>query len=150
MLNDNKSNENKQINVNSPLIKKIMIFNSIVLDIASIIGLFLIVFGTFHFTSIQDGLAFAIIFYPLVFILISFFIYGFTTLRLLTGKNNLLKSSIGWGISSFCGVCLMILITSLMYLPVDISKIVLLIIFVQILFNLVQLINIKDKLNKVK
>ena len=96
MLNYNKSYENKQINVNSPLVKKIMKFNSIFLGITSIISIIVLFIHPFKFTSIQDGLLYAIIFYPLVFILISFCVYGFTTLRFLNGKYNLLNSSVGW------------------------------------------------------
>lgn len=41
MLNDNKSIENKQINVISPLVKKIMMFNSIFMMGSMVIVVFI-------------------------------------------------------------------------------------------------------------
>lgn len=66
MLNDNKSIENKQINVISPLVKKIMMFNSIFMMgsmVIMVIGLNLIIFSplillvsiTHRGITIQEG-----------------------------------------------------------------------------------------------
>ena len=153
MLNDNKSIENKQINVISPLVKKIMKFNSIFMMgsmVIMVIGLNLIIFSplilpvsiTHRGITIQEGFDIlirgSVIGLILICQAIPFFEYGITTLRYLRGKEDLLNKSIGWG----CNSLLMTFIDCLIMFDFfkNILIIILLVVFIfAVFFNLLQL-----------
>ena len=160
MLNDNKSIENKQINVISPLVKKIMKFNSIFL-ICSMIAtqIFIIIKFYLHFRilpvsithrgrTIQQGFQHLLeisgegllLGFFLICFVTCFFNYGISTFRYLKGKGDLLNKSIKLGFFSLAIACIeSFAIIRLFYNMPMLIVFLCSILILPVLFNLIQL-----------
>lgn len=172
MLNDNEHIENNKTDIISPLIKKIMKFNSI-LSISSIIitQIFMINKFYLHFRAepvsvtqrgktIQEGFqeTFQHIFQVsgegilLIFFLVCFcycFInYGILTFLYLNGRRDLLDESIKFGFFCFGIACIeCFFIFSLYYDTLMLELSLSIMLFLPVLINLIQLIKAEKKNN---